>query len=54
VHSGRAVLRVEGEDYPVGPGSVVSVDRGTQHGFTDITDDHTLLVMFAPPEIPEA
>jgi mannose-6-phosphate isomerase-like protein (cupin superfamily) len=54
VQSGRAVLRVEGEDYPVGPGSVVSVDRGAEHGFTDIVEDLTLLVMFAPPEVPEA
>jgi mannose-6-phosphate isomerase-like protein (cupin superfamily) len=53
VESGRAVLRVEGEDYPVGPGSVVSVDRGAEHGFTDIAEDLTLLVMFAPPEIPD-
>ena len=53
VQRGRAVLRVEGEDYPVGPGSVVSVDRGAEHGFTDITEDLTLLVMFAPPEIPD-
>ena len=53
VQSGRAVLRVEGEDYPVGPGSVVSVDRGAEHGFTDIAEDLTLLVMFAPPEIPD-
>jgi len=54
VQSGRAVLRVEGEDYPVGPGSVVSVDRGAEHGFTDIAEDLTLLVMFAPPEVPDA
>jgi mannose-6-phosphate isomerase-like protein (cupin superfamily) len=54
VQSGRAVLRVEGEDYPVGPGSVVSVDRGAEHGFTEIAEDLTLLVMFAPPEVPEA
>jgi mannose-6-phosphate isomerase-like protein (cupin superfamily) len=53
VQSGRAVLRVEGEDHPVGPGSVVSVDRGAEHGFTDITEDLTILVMFAPPEIPD-
>lgn len=54
VQSGRAVLRVEGEDRPVRPGSVISVDRGAEHGFRDITEDLTLLVMFAPPEVPEA
>ena len=53
VQSGRATLRVEGTDHPVGPGSVVSVDRGADHGFTDITEDLTVLVMFAPPEVPE-
>lgn len=54
VQSGRAVLRVDGEDRPVGPGSVVSVDRGVEHGFTDITQDLSILVLFAPPEVPEA
>ena len=54
VQSGSATLRVAGEDYPVGPGSVVSVDRGAEHGFTDITEDLVILVMFAPPEVPEA
>ena len=54
VQSGRATLRVEGEDHPVGPGSVVSVDRGAEHGFRDITEELVVLVMFAPPEVPEA
>ncbi len=54
VQNGRATLRVEGEDRPVGPGSVVSVDRGAEHGFTDITEDLTVLVLFAPPEMPDA
>jgi len=54
VQSGNATLRVAGEDHPVGPGSVVSVDRGAEHGFTDITEDLVILVMFAPPEVPEA
>jgi len=54
VQSGNATLRVAGEDHPVGPGSVVSVDRGADHGFTDITEDLVILVMFAPPEVPEA
>jgi quercetin dioxygenase-like cupin family protein len=54
VQSGKATLRVAGTDHPVGPGSVVSVDRGAEHGFTDIVEDLTILVMFAPPEVPEA
>jgi mannose-6-phosphate isomerase-like protein (cupin superfamily) len=53
VQSGRGVLRVEGEDHPVGPGSVVSVDRGAEHNFTDIREDLTVMVLFAPPETPE-
>ena len=54
VQSGKAALRVAGEDYPVGPGSVVSVDRGAEHGFHGHREDLTILVMFAPPEVPEA
>lgn len=53
VQSGRATLRVEGEDHQVVPGSVVSVDRGAEHNFSDIREDLTLLVLFAPPETPE-
>ncbi len=53
VVSGQATLRVEGQDQPVGPGSIVSVDRGVEHGFADIREDLTVLVLFAPPEIPD-
>ena len=39
---------------PLGrPGSIVSVDRHVEHGFRDITEDLTVLVLFAPPETPE-
>ncbi len=53
VVSGRATLRVDGRDHPVGPGSIVSVDRGIEHGFIDIVEDLTVLVVFAPAEIPD-
>lgn len=53
VASGKATLRVDGHDHPVGPGSIVSVDRGIEHGFTDIAEDLTVLVIFAPAEIPD-
>ena len=53
VHSGRATLRVDGTDHRVGPGSIVSVDRGVEHGFHDIVEDLAVLVLFAPPESPE-
>ena len=53
VMSGRAVLKVEDQSVEVGAGSLVSVDRGADHHFTDITEDLTLLVVFAPPTTPE-
>lgn len=53
VVSGKATLRVDGQDHPVGPGSIVSVDRGIDHGFAEITEDLTVLVFFAPAEIPD-
>jgi quercetin dioxygenase-like cupin family protein len=51
---GSATLWVEGEEHPVREGSVVSVDRGLDHGFHDITDDLRVLVVFAPAESPDA
>ena len=54
VQEGNAVLVVEGERVPVGAGSVVSVDRGAEHQFTEITEALTILVLFAPPEVPDA
>ncbi len=53
VQRGRAVLVVEDTTVPVGPGSVVSVDPGRHHRFTEITEDLEILVVFAPPEKPE-
>ncbi|MGD9525993.1 MAG: cupin domain-containing protein [Dehalococcoidia bacterium] len=50
---GRATLRVGDRELPVQPGTVVSVDHGEDHRFTDITEDLHLLVVFAPPEEPE-
>ena len=54
VISGRAMLQVEDRSIEVSTGSVVSVDHGVDHHFTDITEDLTLLVVFAPPTTPEA
>ena len=53
VRSGAATIVVDGERLPVGPGSVVSVDRGVEHGFADITEELVVVVLFAPPEVPE-
>jgi mannose-6-phosphate isomerase-like protein (cupin superfamily) len=54
VISGRAVLKIEDASVDVSPGTVVSVDRGVDHQFTDIVEDVTLLVTFAPPTTPDA
>jgi len=53
VQRGQAQLDVEGTEIPVGPGSVISVDRGREHHFTKITEDLEIIVVFAPPEVPE-
>lgn len=47
---GRGTLRVGDQDHQVRQGSVVSVDHGEEHRFTDIAEDLQLLVVFAPPE----
>jgi mannose-6-phosphate isomerase-like protein (cupin superfamily) len=53
VQRGQAQLDVEGTEIPVGPGRVISVDRGREHHFTKITEDLEIIVVFAPPEVPE-
>ena len=53
VLSGRATLRIADEDRSVQAGSVVSVDHGVDHRFTDIQEDLRILVVFAPPESPD-
>jgi mannose-6-phosphate isomerase-like protein (cupin superfamily) len=54
VRSGRARLVVEGATIDVGPGTVVSVDRQREHRFVDIEEDLVVLVVFAPPDTPDA
>ncbi len=51
VLSGRARMRVDGEERAVGPGSVLYVSASTEHSFFEIEEDMTLLVVFAnaPP-----
>ena len=48
VATGRAVLAVDGRDYPVEPGTVVFVKANAKHRFHSITEDLTTLVFFAP------
>ena len=50
VISGRATVRVDGRDSPVGPGSVVFVGKRVEHRFHSITERLELLVVFAPAE----
>jgi mannose-6-phosphate isomerase-like protein (cupin superfamily) len=48
VQAGRATLETASDTVPVEPGSVVFVPAGEAHKFTDITEDLTLVVVFAP------
>jgi mannose-6-phosphate isomerase-like protein (cupin superfamily) len=50
VIGGQARIAAGIDSAPVGPGSVVFVPAGEDHRFTDITEDLTALVFFAPPE----
>ncbi len=51
VLSGRARMRVAGEERSVGPGTLLYVSATTEHAFFQIDEDMTLLVIFAntPP-----
>jgi quercetin dioxygenase-like cupin family protein len=50
VISGKALFRVGGQEQAVVSGSVIFVERAVEHRFEDITEDLTVLVIFAPPE----
>lgn len=50
VVSGRASVRIDDAVYPVEPGSVIFVERGTGHRFVDVAETLTTLVFFAPAE----
>jgi mannose-6-phosphate isomerase-like protein (cupin superfamily) len=50
VVSGRAVLRVGDAELAAVPGAVLFVEAGAEHRFERITEDLTLLVIFAPAE----
>ena len=50
VASGRAKLRVAGEDHTVQAGSLVYVAKNVEHRFHSIEQDLTVLVFFAPAE----
>lgn len=50
VAAGRAAMTVGDEEHAVRAGSVVYVRAGVLHRFHDITEDLSLLVLFAPAE----
>ncbi len=50
VLGGRGRLTVDGQDHPVGPGSVLFVARTVPHRFSDVTEPLSVLVFFAPAE----
>lgn len=48
VVSGRATVTVAGETRPVQPGSIIFVAKDVDHRFSEIVEDLSLLVFFAP------
>ena len=48
VVSGKASLRVNGEDTPAEPGTILYVAAEAEHRFHAIEEELTLLVFFAP------
>jgi mannose-6-phosphate isomerase-like protein (cupin superfamily) len=53
VLQGRGKLRVVDEEVEVKPGAVISVDHGEDHQFFGVTEDLQMLVVFAPPDLPD-
>jgi mannose-6-phosphate isomerase-like protein (cupin superfamily) len=52
VLEGRARLRIGGRDQEVRPGLVLFIQGNTDHRFSDITEDLTLLAVFSGSEKP--
>jgi mannose-6-phosphate isomerase-like protein (cupin superfamily) len=50
VTDGRAVVRIQDEDFPVEPGSIIFVPARAAHHFHSIEKDLVLLVVFGPAE----
>jgi quercetin dioxygenase-like cupin family protein len=48
--AGRGQIQVAGDDQPVRPGSIIFVAAEADHHFHTITEELTLLVLFAPAE----
>jgi quercetin dioxygenase-like cupin family protein len=50
VISGRGSFTCDGETIPASPGSTIYVAANAEHRFHNITEDLTVLVLFAPAE----
>lgn len=50
VMRGRATLVTDTHEAPVGPGSVIFLPAGEPHHFTEVADDLSVVVVFAPAE----
>ncbi len=50
VVKGRSDLTVDGETVAIKPGDILYVKKFAQHLFSNITEDLSLLVVFAPPD----
>jgi len=50
VMSGQATFEAAGRRSPAAPGTTLYVPAGEEHRFVDVTEDLTVLVVFAPPE----
>jgi mannose-6-phosphate isomerase-like protein (cupin superfamily) len=49
VMSGRGRFVVDGDDVPVGPGTVLFVEKHAVHRFHSIEEDLSIVVAFSPP-----
>ena len=50
IHTGEATLVTDDESVEVASGDVVHLGSGTDHQFTDFTDEFVVAVMYAPAE----
>ena len=53
VIKGRGRLHVVDSEVDVKAGDVISVDHGEDHQFFDVTEDLQMIVVFAPPDLPD-
>ena len=49
IMSGRGSVEIDGAHQNVGPGTVIYVEEHVDHRFHSITEDLSVIVVFAPP-----